>query len=301
MLTIVNGAPASDGPLIHVERSGSGPADLLLIHGLGSRSEDFSRLISRMDAGRSIVAPDLRGHGASEASLPVTVEAFASDLLPLLDEEGPLALAGFSFGCWVAMELWRTRPGMVSELILVDPPLTYGPLFRWASKGGSGRQRVRSVVRSVVDAVGLEDLGRRMARSLSVPRDEAIRKLTAIYYAPDLEEAIELMRENPLTGDLGEADLVANANSLMAADRETLLAGLELTGDPDGQTGPPGSKVEPVVLFGEKSPVTDPESAEAFAGRIGGRAISYGGGHAAHLETPGEIAAVIEDRLEEHP
>ena len=86
MLTIVNGAPASDGPLIHVERSGSGPADLLLIHGLGSRSEDFSRLISRMDAGRSIVAPDLRGHGASEASLPVTVEAFASDLLPLLDE-----------------------------------------------------------------------------------------------------------------------------------------------------------------------------------------------------------------------
>lgn len=297
MLTIVNGAHASDGPSIRLQRTGSGPADLLLIHGLGSRAADFSRLVSSLGGAGSIVSPDLRGHGDSEAGLPVSVADFASDLLPLLEEEGPMAVAGFSFGCWVAMELWRTRPGMVSGLILVDPPLTYGPLFRWASQGGAGRQAVRSFVKSVAAAVGLKSLGRRVYRSLATPRDEALRKLTAIYYSTDLGEAVDLMRENPLTGDLGEADLIANAESLMAADRETLLAGLELTGDPDGQTGPVGSAVEPVVLFGETSPVTDPASAEAFARRIGGRAAPYRGGHAAHLEAPDEIAAVIEGQI----
>jgi pimeloyl-ACP methyl ester carboxylesterase len=269
MLTIVKDAPASDDPSIHLDRTGPGPAEVLLLHGLGSRAADFSRLVSRFGNEPSVIAPDLRGHGASGASLPVTVEAFASDLLPLLDEEGPVVVVGFSFGCWVAMELWRARPEKVSALILVDPPLIYGPLFEWAA-GPSGASRA-----------------------------EVIRKLTAIYRSSDLDEAVALMREHPLTGDLDETDLISNARSLMAADRPTLFAGLELTGHPEEQTRPSGSEVEPVVLFGETSPVTDRESAEGFALRIGGRTIPYPGGHAAHLEVPGFISAEIERSLSE--
>ena len=293
-MTIVNLAPKSDGPSINLVRTGPEPAEILLIHGLGSRASDFSRLVSRFGTEPSTVAPDLRGHGTSEASLPVAVEDFASDLVPLLDDEGPLAIVGFSFGSWVAMELWRMRPGMVSAVILVDPPLIYGPLFEWASRGGAVRWRIRSGLKWALGSLGLESLGRRVARSLAAPRDQTLGELTAIYHASDLDEAVALMRAHPLTGDLDDDDLISNARSLMAADRKTLLAGLELTGNPEEQDRPAGSEVEPVVLFGENSPVTDPESVESLSRRIGGRAVPYGGGHAAHLEVPDLIVAEIE-------
>ncbi len=218
------------------------------------------------------MAPDLRGHGESEASLPVTVEGFAADLIPLIDEEGPVVLAGFSFGSWVAMEIWRKRPEGVSALVLVDPPLVYGPLFEWASRGEPL-------------------LGARRSK------EEALARISAIYYSADLDEAVELMRENPLTRDLDGADLLANARSLMAADRATLLASLELTGRPADQGRPPGSSLQPVVMFGDRSPMTGPDAAAAFAAGIGGRVVSYSGGHVAHLEAPEAVAEEIERLL----
>ena len=271
-MTIVEPQSGRGRPSIWNERSGSGPAKVMLIHGIGSSGADFTRLVSCFDSGSSTVAPDLRGHGKSEASLPVTVEGFAADLLPLIDEEGPMVLAGFSFGSRVAMEIWRKRPEGVSALVLVDPPLVYGPLFEWASRGEPR-------------------LGARRSR------EEALARISAIYYSADVDEAVDLMRENPLTRDLDEADLLTNARSLMAADRATLLATLELTGESKGQTRPPGASIEPVVMFGDRSPMTDPDAAGAFAARIGGRAVSYSGGHVAHLEAPEEVAEEIERLL----
>jgi pimeloyl-ACP methyl ester carboxylesterase len=295
-MTIVEGHSETDLPAIHLERSGTGPADLLLIHGIGSRGSDFARLISCLSAEGSVVAPDLRGHGRSAPELPVTVEAFAADLVPLLDREGPMVVAGFSFGSWVALELWRMRPGAVSAVVLVDPPLVYGPLFEWASRGGSGRERFRRFSRRLVRLPGLKHLRRLLpdAKGLS---DGAVGRITAIYHADDVEEAIALMGVNPLTRNLDEADLLANARSLMAADRPTLLATLDLTGRPEDQASPAGSSVEPVVMFGEQSPMTSRESAARFADGIGGSAVSYEGGHVAHLEAPEAVATEIERHL----
>jgi pimeloyl-ACP methyl ester carboxylesterase len=292
-MTIVEWLSEANSPKIRLERSGTGPAELLLIHGIGSRGSDFTRLISSLDEGRSVVAPDLRGHGQSEARLPVTIEEFAADLLPLLDREGPMAVAGFSFGAWVAMEIWRMRPEAVSALVIVDPPLIYGPLFEWASAGGTGRHRFRAILRRIARLPGLDRIRRRRpaARPLS---ERAVGRITAIYHAVDLEEAVSLMSENPLTSDLDEADLLANARSLMMADRATLLATLDLTGRPEDQEGPTESPVEPVVLFGDRSPMTNLRSAGTFAGGVGGRVVPYQGGHVAHLEAPVAVAAEIE-------
>ena len=295
-MTIVEPQSGRERPSIWNERSGSGPAKVMLIHGIGSSGADFTRLVSCLDSGSSTVAPDLRGHGKSEASLPVTVEGFAADLLPLIDEEGPMVLAGFSFGSRVAMEIWRKRPEGVSALVLVDPPLVYGPLFEWASRGGSGRHRLRHCLKK---AAGISGLGLSSLRRLGArwSREEALARISAIYYSADVDEAVELMRENPLTRDLDEADLLTNARSLMAADRATLLATLELTGESEGQTRPPGASIEPVVMFGDRSPMTDPDAAGAFAARIGGRAVSYSGGQVAHQEAPEEVAEEIERLL----
>lgn len=296
MLTLVKGSAASEGPRIHVERTGSGPAEVLLIHGLGSRGQDFSSLNADLAPGRSVLAPDLRGHGESEAALPVTLGDFASDLLPLLDEGPPKVVVGFSFGSWVAMELWRTRPEAVESLVLVDPALTYGPLFEWASRGGPGRERVRAFLKRTADALGLDSLGRRLLSPI-VARQRAVDRITAVYYASDLEEMIALMRENPLTRDLDEEGLEMNARSVLAADHPTLLAGLDATGKPEDQDRPEGSGVVPIVLYGEHSMLTGRSRSEAFAAAIGGRAVGYEGGHVAHLEAPGAVAAEIEQLL----
>lgn len=296
MLTLVEGSSASEGPRIHVERAGSGPAEVLLIHGLGSRGQDFSRLIAALGKDRAVVVPDLRGHGKSEAALPVTLSDFASDLLPILEAERPKVLVGCSFGSWVAMELWRTSPKVVEALVLVDPALTYGPLFEWASRGGTGRDRARAAVKRTADLIGLESLAKWVLPP-AVERQRAVDRITAVYYAADLQEAIALMRENPLTRDLDEEGLEMNAKSLLAADHETLLAGLEVTGRPEDQGRPEGSPIEPVVLFGESSLLTGRSRAEAFAAAIGGSALGYDGGHVAHLEAPGAVAAEIERLL----
>ena len=127
--------------------------------------------------------------------------------------------------------------------------------------------------------------------------ERAVDRITAIYHAADLEEAVSLMSENPLTCELDEADLVANARSLMQADRPTLLASLDLTGRPDDQAAPVDSPVEPIVLYGDRSQMTSPDAAASFALGIGGRAVPYSGGHVAHLEAPEEVAAEIEKLL----
>ena len=296
MLTIVNGSPASDSPSIHVERTGSGPTEVLLIHGLGSRAKDFSALIAALGPNRSILAPDLRGHGESEAALPVTLGGLASDLLPLIDEGPPKVVVGFSFGAWVAMELWRMKPEAVEALVLVDPALTYGPLFEWASRGGTVQQKVRAALKRSVDTLGLEWLGRKLLNP-PVLRERAVDRITAIYYTTDLGEMVALMRENPLTRDLDEEDLEINARSVMAADHDTLLAGLDLTGKPEDQERPEGSAIEPVVMFGERSLLTGRSRAERFASAIGGTAVGYEGGHVAHLEAPEAVAVEIERSL----
>lgn len=289
----MEGPPAPESPRIHVERTGSGPAEVLLIHGLGSRGRDFSELIACLGPDRSVIAPDLRGHGESEAALPVTLGDFASDLLPLLDDGPPKVVVGFSFGSWVAMELWRKRPEAVGALVLVDPALTYGPLFEWASRGGMGRHKVRAALKRVADTFGLGSLGRKILNPI-VMRERAVGRITAVYYASDLEELVGLMKENPLTRDLDDESLEINARAVLTADHETLLAGLDITGKPEEQHRPEGSSIEPVVMFGERSLLTGRSRAEAFAAAIGGRAVAYDGGHVAHLEVPDAVAVEIE-------
>lgn len=263
---------------------------VLLIHGLGSRGSDLHRVLEGLSDQSKVAIPDLRGHGLSDPGPAETIEDFAVDLLPLLDEDDQV-LVGFSFGAWVAMELWRMCPDRVVGVILVDPPLNYGPLFEWASKGGTWRWRLRSLARRAVATF------RRLKPPKATRRQETVSRLTAIYNSRDEHEAAKLMKEHPLTRDLNQADRNMNALSLMAADRPTLLAGVGMVNRPEDQSRPPGSEVEPVVFFGDRSILTGPQASEVFAAVIGGRAASYSGGHAAHLEAPQEVAACVEEVL----
>ena len=239
---------------------------MVLLHGLGSRGDDLRQVAAAVDGASAVLMPDLRGHG-DQAPAPFTaLRDFASDVEPLTRDGQPVIIAGFSFGAWVALELWRLAPAAISAVVLVDPPLDHGALYEWA-RGQS-----------------------RSARG-------AMRKLGQLFRTRDLGRALALMAEHPLTRDLGADDRLANAQALLAADRATLSDALRLRAPDAQQARPPGSNAALRVLHGSRSLVCPGPAARQLALQIGGRSIEYDGGHCAHFEAPDAVGRALSGLL----
>lgn len=113
-----------DGYQLHYLVGGAG-RPLLLIHGLGSRGEDWANLIPQLIAGGNrVYALDLLGYGESEQprdaqySIPqqsAIVEGFLdSQHLQQAD------VAGWSMGGWIALQVALQQPQRVRRLVLLD-------------------------------------------------------------------------------------------------------------------------------------------------------------------------------------
>lgn len=109
---------------------------VLLIHGLGSDSMATWRasgwLHALESAGFGWIAPDLRGHGASDRpheAASYRPGLLAGDMMAVLDDAGvdDVGVVGYSLGSRVAVELAVAEPRSVSRLVLGgfgDPPGT---------------------------------------------------------------------------------------------------------------------------------------------------------------------------------
>ena len=102
---------------------GNGPP-LLLIHGLGSSSEDWALVVRELTRGHRVIAPDLLGWGGSDkprdgdysvAAQTELVRGFMDAVrLPRAD------VAGLSMGGWVGLRLAALHPERVQKLVLID-------------------------------------------------------------------------------------------------------------------------------------------------------------------------------------
>jgi lipase len=110
--------------LLHVHRYGpTRPPQILAVHGLTGHGQRWQTLATRHLPEFAIVAPDLIGHGRSSWEAPWNIDANVDALAGLLDTdaEGPVVVAGHSFGGAVALNLAAARPDLVSALVLLDP------------------------------------------------------------------------------------------------------------------------------------------------------------------------------------
>ena len=134
---------AGDGVALSYWSVGSGPIDLLLLHGWGGSASGrfWTPLLEHLDLeGIRVIAADLRGHGKSDrASQGFSTENFANDMFVVLKHAGakrPI-MVGFSMSArWVQ---WMScmEPERVAGQILVAPvpalalPLTDDMLNDW--------------------------------------------------------------------------------------------------------------------------------------------------------------------------
>lgn len=104
------------------EPEGEPSRTALLIHGVTSSHLAWAFLVDRLPGVR-LIAPDLRGRGASHAvEGPAGMAAHADDLAAVLDAFGITAttVVGHSMGAFVAVTLAHRHPERVTRLVLVD-------------------------------------------------------------------------------------------------------------------------------------------------------------------------------------
>jgi 3-oxoadipate enol-lactonase len=112
----------ADVELNVVERGRGIP--LLLVHGFPLDHTMWSGQIDALSDACRVIAPDLRGFGASDVTTgTVTMERLADDLAGLLDAleiAEPVALCGLSMGGYVAWQFWQRHRSRLARLILCD-------------------------------------------------------------------------------------------------------------------------------------------------------------------------------------
>ena len=106
--------PAID---LEVHRTGRGEP-LVALHDMGRDGTTMQRALRDLRRKHTIIAPDLRGHGASPSPKgPWSIDDFSSDVARIIQDEGPPAtLVGVGLGAAAALALALGHPSLVPEL-----------------------------------------------------------------------------------------------------------------------------------------------------------------------------------------
>jgi 3-oxoadipate enol-lactonase len=107
---------------LYYEEMGQGEP-LLLLHGLGSSTEDWPMQMEVFSQQYRVIAVDMRGHGRSaKPPGPYSIPMFAADTAAFLQAlQIPSAhVLGISLGGMIAFQLVASYPQMVKSLIIVN-------------------------------------------------------------------------------------------------------------------------------------------------------------------------------------
>ena len=118
---------AVDGFRLAYDRTGSGPA-VLLLHGWPGDRTDYREVVPLLAPGADVIVPDLRGFGESDKhpadpAAQYSAAAQARSLIGLIGElaPGPVVLAGYDIGSRIAQAIARDRADLVRALVIAPP------------------------------------------------------------------------------------------------------------------------------------------------------------------------------------
>jgi pimeloyl-ACP methyl ester carboxylesterase len=231
----VDKVTSTDGTAIAFERSGEGPAVVLVDGAFCYRANGPSRPLAALLAPRyTVVAYDRRGRGDSGDTAPYAVDREVDDLAALVDAAGGSAFVfGISSGAALALEA-AARGVAITKLALYDPAIAVG----------NPDPRVAEATRARLTELAA---GRR--------RGDAVELyLTQVMGMP--AEAVTPMRDSPVWPAL---EAVAHT---LAYDAELITDRSLLTERAATVAGPT------LVVAGEHSPAPLRDAARAVAARL---------------------------------
>jgi 3-oxoadipate enol-lactonase len=219
---------------------------LLCIHGYPLSSAMWEPQMEDLTGIVRVIAPDLRGHGRSEAAPgPYSMGMFTEDCVGLLDYlgiEGPVVVCGLSMGGYVAFEFFRRYPERVAGLILVStrakPDSSEGKAARDAA--------IEKAQKQGVEAIAADMLPKLLAPQTFEEDDEVVEFVQEMMEGTSLEGimgALQAIKERPdSTPTLAQIDvptlIIHGADDLLipvaeAQDMAAAIKGAQLVVIPD--------------------------------------------------------------------
>jgi 3-oxoadipate enol-lactonase len=245
--------------------SGLGQPVVLLVHGYPlNRSMWDPQLGSLRAAGARVIAPDLRGFGASDAGPrgALTMEQHADDLAALLAAlqiHEPVVYCGLSMGGYVGLAFWRRHPERVRAFVFMDTRAT--------ADTEEGRQN-RFALAERAEALGSPE--------------PALETMLPRFFSPSM--ASGALPEQLATG------MIRSSSARAVADGARGLAAR-----PDSRDLLPTIDVPALVIVGEHDALTPPADSQLLAEGIpGARLVTIDqAGHMSNLENPEAVNSAL--------
>ncbi|WP_104524868.1 alpha/beta fold hydrolase [Blastococcus atacamensis] len=259
-------------------RAGDGPA-LLLLHGIGNNCRTWAKVIDRLAATHTVIAPDLLGHGDSDKPRgDYSLAAYANgmrDLLSILDVE-QATVVGHSLGGGIALQFAYQFPERCQRLALVG-------------SGGLGPEL----------SAGL--------RAATLPGAEVVVTALAQVSGPLRTGLQAVEKVGRVTGWRRVGDLAQAVDALLALKdveaRRAFLRTLRGVVDAKGQAVTAldrlylADSVPMLVIWGDRDPIVPAQHAEAVRSLVPSARVEVfeGAGHWPHLDEPGRFCDVLLD------
>lgn len=103
--------------------------DIILLHGALGSMEQLIKLSNKLKDSYNVVLFDLNGHGRNESTADFDMEIFADQLLDEMDRRNinQSHFFGYSMGGYVALQLARTNPDRVGNIVCLGTKLEWSP------------------------------------------------------------------------------------------------------------------------------------------------------------------------------
>lgn len=250
---------------LSAEVRGNG-SPIVFVHGFPLNHTMWDAQLDAFSASWKVIAPDLRGFGASQASKTATMEQFADDLIVLLDSlkiSEPIVLCGLSMGGYIAFQFVRKYSSRLRGLILCDTKPSAD-----THEAAAGRRKTADQVLKE----GAQQLADSMQQRLFAPSTLASQ--------PDIVEAVRKM----MLGSKPEAIAAALHGMADRPDSTPLLASI---------------RVPTLVICGSEDKITPASEMQAMAEQIpGAKYVEVRGvGHMSPMEDADTVNAAIREFL----
>lgn len=255
---------------LHLREAGDGPP-VVFLHGWSCHSGFFAEQMAALSDRFRSIAPDLPGHGGSEANeAALSIEGAARLVSDMLDARDltQVTLVGWSMGAHVAYALLKQdRQARVGRLVVVD--------------------MTPKVLNDAAWRLGLRS---RLDAERSARLTDAMRRDWASQVPHIAENMFAEGAPNRALRAYSEGEIARNDGSVMAAMWESLIA-------QDFRPLLPALRIPTVIAYGALSRIYSEEVARYQADAIPGARLVrfYRSGHSPHLEEAAAFSRMMRE------